>query len=294
MTNEKKPSTDELYAQKQWSDNLQFSRKAMDESKKKTGQIEKPAAPKQPVQMTRTSGQANPLDKYVNDMNKEITRMADGVGQRMDQVGKGLSHSVKRMVKPVGNTVNDVAETAAESLKAMGTGIGKAMLTEFTSVIRNIGDKVSVSKRPEDVPAEALAEPEVEEEQQALPVRSFETHFGHLLEQKIFFATIHSRPFLTERDIEAYRPGDAQQAYEWMTRAMEEIRNCAPYGQKLPTPKKGPYMGNPMYDILTNIRYEDVEAFLHFVINRPQPFQQKALKLSEAFATWVHKGAPER
>ncbi|MEZ0368402.1 MAG: hypothetical protein ACAI44_04860 [Candidatus Sericytochromatia bacterium] len=297
MTEEKKPSTDELYAQRQWSDNLSFSNKAMDESKKKTGQMEKspPAKPAEPVRMSRNSARAGQLDQYVNDMNREINRMSDAVGERMDHVGNRLSHSVKRMVKPVGNTVNEVAETAASSIKAMGTGIGKAMLTEFTSVIRNLGDKVSVNKRPPGPPVEIVAElPEENEVAPALGVRSFSSHFGNLLENKIFFSTIHGRPFLTERDIEVFHPADAQQAYEWMTRGLDEIRNCAPYGQKLPTPKKGPFMNIPMYDVLRQISYEDLEAFLHFVLNRPQPFQQKALKLSEAFATWVHKGAPER
>lgn len=296
MTNEKKPSTDELYAKQQWSDNLSFSRKAMDESKKKTGQIgPPPPAPK--ARMSRTSAKAGQLDQYVNEMNREINRMSDAVGERMDHMGKGFTHSVKRIVKPVGNTVNEVAGTAAESIKAMGTGIGKAMLQEFTTVIRNLGDKVSVPGKPAaDSLFEGPTEAEAAETEMApaLNVRTFQCHFGTLLEQKIFFGTIHGRPFLTERDVEVYRPGDAQQAYEWMTRGLDEIRNCAPYGQKLPMAKKGPYMNIPMYDVLMQISYEDMEAFLSFVLNRPAPFQQKALKLSEAFATWVHKGAPER
>lgn len=296
MTEQKKPTTDELYRQQQWSDNLSFSRKAMDESKKKTGKIENTPVPK--ARMSRTSRAAGQLDAYVDEMNKEINRMSDAVGERMEQVGKGITHSVRRIVKPVGNSVNEVAGTAADSIKAMGTGIGKAMLTEFTSVIRNLGDKVAtpnsvrrsepslfVDEAETDIPAAELSP--------ATHVRTFACHFGTLLENKIFFATIHNRPFLTERDVEVYRPGDAQQAYEWMNRGLEEIRNCAPYGQKLPTAKKGPYLNVPMYDVLMQISFEDLEAFLHFVLNRPLPFQQKALKLSEAFATWVHKGAPE-
>ncbi len=303
MTENKKPSADELFAHRQWSDNLSFSNKAMDESKKKTGQYEEEPPPKPKsvqsrstaVPQARMSKGGNQLDQYVTDMNKEINRVSDAVGERIEHVGKGLSQSVKRLVKPMGNTVNEVAETAAESIKSMGTGIGKAMLQEFTTVIRNLGDKVAVNSKSEaeTVSAEE-ALPEAEEAAPALNIRTFKTHFGTLLEQKIFFSTIHSRPFLTERDIEVYRPGDAQQAFEWMNRGLDEIRNCAPYGQKLPTPKKGPYMNIPMYDVLKQISHEDLENFLHFVLNRPQPFQQKALKLSEAFATWVHKGAPER
>lgn len=298
---QKKPSTDELYRQQQWSDNLSFSRKAMDESKRKTGQIDNtpaPALPTPKARMSKTSSKAGQLDQYVNEMNREIGRMSDAVGERVEQVGKGLNHSLKRIIKPVGSTVNDVAGTAADSIKTMGTGIGKAMIQEFTSVIRNLGDKVAVPNSTRRQPSLFDEQPADEEiaaadNNPALNVRSFHYHFGILLEQKIFFCTIHNRPFLTERDIEVYRPGDTQQAYEWMTRGLDEIRNCAPYGQKLPMAKKGPYMNIPMYDVLMQISYEDMEAFLQFVLNRPLPFQQKPLKLSEAFATWVHKGAPE-
>lgn len=289
---EKKKSTDELYADKQWSDNLSFSRKAIDESKKKTGQIDTPAPKPAPPRNVRPIG--GPLDKYVNEMNREINRVSDAVGERIDSAGKGLGQTVKRMVKPVGKNLGDVTEAAASGLKNMSTGIGKAMLQEFTSVIRNVGDKVSVKGAQGEAPAVEVAQIEEAEAAPAISVRSFTTHFGTLLEQKVFFSTIHGRPFLTERDIEVYRPGDAQQAYEWMTRGIDEIRNCAPYGQKLPTPKKGPFSHMPMYDILRDINYDQMEQFLTFCQNRPQPFQQKALKLSEAFATWVHKGAPER
>lgn len=307
MSNERKPYTDELYAQRQWSDNLSFSNKAMDESKKKTGHLpEEPPAPaaankagaaykksQEPVRMSKKTARASQLDQYVNDMGKEVHRVSNAVNQRMDRAGSKFSESMKQIVKPLSNTVNEVAETAAESIKLMGTGIGKVMLQEMTSVIRNIGDKVAVNTP--HVEGVTPVEEVVEDPTPALPsVRTFKTHFGTLLEGKVFFSTIHSRPFLTERDIEVYQPGHEQQAFEWMTRGLDEIRNCAPYGQKLPTPKKGPYMNIPMYDILREITYDDLEKFLLFVSNRPLPFQQKPLKLSEAFATWVHKGAPEQ
>ena len=314
MSKEKKPTTDELFARSQWNDNMAFSSKAIDESKKKTGYLEsekKPINPKGPT--------TKPLNNYVNDMNQEINRMSDAVGNRMEHVGKGISRSFSKIVRPLGKSVNHVADSASEGLKSMSNGIGKAMLQEFTSVIRNLGDKVS----PETVSTDSDVPPEEYDQDPAVPSHSplaatplsqtfksvdgpvrpalpeadvpkFEYHFGTLLEQKVFFATIHNRTFLTERDIEQYNPEDAQQMYDWMTRGVDEIRNCAPYGQKLPIPQKGAYMNIPMYDILRQVDHEDIEKFLRFVFNRPQPFQQKALKLSEAFATWAHKGAPER
>ncbi|MBF2052676.1 MAG: hypothetical protein IGS03_04325 [Candidatus Sericytochromatia bacterium] len=315
MTKPKKPSTDELYAQSQWSDNLSFSRKAMDESKKKTDKLASPhqASPASPAAREAASESEERLEQYVNEMNQEIHRMSDAVGERMDDIGSKLNRSFGKIVKPLGKSVHYVADSASESVKNMGSGIGKAVLQEFTSVIRTLGDKMAPpgSKAaaapeptsPEPIPRAGATGPlgtaplppplPVSKLPEApTDVPRFEYHFGKLLQQKIFFSTIHNQPFLNERDIEAFRPEDPVQIFEWMERGVEEIRNCAPYGQKLPTPQKGPYMNIPMQDILLQVNTDDLSQFLRFVCNRPQPFQQKALKLSEAFATWAHKGAP--
>lgn len=310
MTKPKKPSTDELYAQSQWSDNLSFSRKAMDESKKKTDQLPPPPSPAAREILDENKER---LDQYVNEMNQEIHRMSDAVGERMDDLGSKLNRSFGKIVRPLGKSVNYVADSASESFKNMGSGIGKAVLQEFTSVIRTLGDKMAPAggknpATPEPSTAEPIPRagatgplgtgplppplPVSKLPEAPAEVPQFEYHFGTLLQQKIFFSTIHNQPFLNERDIEAFRPTDPVQIFEWMERGVEEIRNCAPYGQKLPTPQKGPYMNIPMQDILMQVSTKDLSHFLRFVCNRPQPFQQKALKLSEAFATWAHKGAP--
>lgn len=293
MSNPKKPSTDELYADRQWRDNMSFSRKAMDESKRKTGQLEEGSAP--------ATGPLKPkppsLGKYVNEMNQEINRMSDAVSNRLDNLGSKLTKGFGRLVKPIGQSVTEVADSAAEGLKTMGDGIGKAMIQEFTTVVRNIGDKVAVPQKPQaELPASEEEAPGTGA--LALPAANvnlapLDWHFGKILEKKIFFSTIHNRPFLTERDIQAYHPDDLQLMHDWMKRGLDEIHNCAPYGQKLPTPQKGPYTGIPMYDILLQVKLNELQRFLGFVYHRPQPFQTKALKLSEAFATWAHKGAPE-
>lgn len=317
MSKPKKPSTDELYAKSQWSDNLLFSRKAMDESKKKTDKLDALAAE---AEIASSEEQHDRLDQYVNEMNQEINRMSDAVGERMDDLGHKLNRSLGKIVRPLGKSVNYVADNASESFKNMGSGIGKAVLQEFTSVIRNLGNKMAApgdkqtDKQGQYTPTQPLSAratgtgslgtgslgtgplppplpisklPEAPED-----VPRFEYHFGILLQQKIFFSTIHNQPFLNERDIEAFRPDDPVQIFEWMERGAEEIRKCAPYGQKLPTPQKGPYTNMPMQDILLQVTPRDLSQFLRFVCNRPQPFQKKALKLSEAFATWAHKGAP--
>ena len=288
----KKPGTDELFAQQQWSDNMRFSRKAMDESKRKTGHLEEEAvAPK----VTPQSSGTQPLDKYVNDMNQEISRMSDAVGNRLEDFGGRLSRSFGRLVKPLGKSVTNVADSTAEGIKTMGDGIGKAMLQEFTTVVKNLGDKVST--RPVEAPEASLETAPEQAHSEHIPadqkpqgplnpapglkqvtsaaslappasdpnLKPLEWHFGKVLEKKIFFSTIHSRPFLTERDIQNYHPEDLDLHHRWMQRGIEEIRNCAPYGQKLPSPGKGRYMNIPMQDILQTVNLEDMQYFLKFV-----------------------------
>lgn len=304
---------------------MRFSRKAIDESKRKTGHLEQEqaiaaAAAAAAANVPQASG-TQPLDKYVNDMNHEISRMSDAVGDRLEDFGGRLSRSFGRLVKPLGKSVTNVADSTAEGIKNMGDGIGKAMLQEFTTVVKTIGDKVGHRSQSDSPPAntletDSLADSDRENRPRgplnpgprlnttdlsaklpalnlAQDLAPLNWHFGKVLEQKIFFSTIHNRPFLTERDIQNYHPDDLALHHQWMQRGIEEIKNCAPYGQKLPSPAKGRYLNIPMQTILETVSIDDMQYFLEFVYHRPQPFQTKALKLSEAFATWAHKGAPE-
>lgn len=257
------------------------------------------AAP--PPQQPLPSGKQTPsirshgphLDHYVSEMNQEINRVSNAVGSRLDNLGDRVSDAFRRLFEPLAETLMGLAEALAQALHKITVGLIKALLQELTFVLRTLTDKLldgnhSSSSRSATPMTQSPSPTENYDEQ----IPSFRAGFGQLIELRIFFSTIHNRPFLTEKDIREFRPGNKRQEYEWMTRALEEIRNCAPYGQKLPTPTKGPFMGVPMHDILRDITYSDLENFLIFVSNRPQPFQQKPLKLSEAYATWAHKGAP--
>lgn len=253
-----------------------------------------PQGPSRPVKNS-----TNHLDHYVSEMNQEIDRVSNAMGNRLDNMGDRISHSFQRLFEPIVDTAMGLADALAQFFHKITVGFVKAIVQEFTFVLRTLTDKLlGGSRKPSPPPVQAhislgtgpLMTPEPDESQ--LP--SFRSGFGRLVEQKIFFSTIHNRPFLTEKDVRELRPGNKRQEYEWMTRAIEEIRNCAPYGQKLPAPPRGPFMGIPMHDVLREITYSDLESFLVFVSNRPQPFQQKPLKLSEAYATWAHKGAPEQ
>ncbi|PIQ24733.1 hypothetical protein COW36_23445 [bacterium (Candidatus Blackallbacteria) CG17_big_fil_post_rev_8_21_14_2_50_48_46] len=246
----------------------------------------------------RNSQSPNHLDHYVSEMNQEINRVSDVVGNSLDSLGDRISDAFRRLFEPIAQTLMGLAEAFAQTLHKLTVGLVKAILQEFTFVLRTLTDKILGGKRVAQAPtftepARGTAQLSAVAEEDDSKIPSFRSGFGTLVELRVFFSTIHNRPFLTEKDIRDFRPGNKRLEYEWMTRAIEEIRNCAPYGQKLPAPPKGTYMGIPMQDVLRNITYSDLESFLVFVSNRPQPFQQKPLKLSEAYATWAHKGAPD-
>lgn len=253
-----------------------------------------PQGPSRPVKHN-----TNHLDHYVSEMNQEIDRVSNAVGNRLDNVGDRISHAFQRLFEPIVETVMGLADALAHFFHKITVGLVKAIIQEFTFVLRTLTDKLlgggrKAHSRPAQAQVSLGTAPFVESEPDDSQLPTFRSGFGKLVEQKIFFSTIHNRPFLTEKDVREWQPGNKRQEYEWMTRAIEEIRNCAPYGQKLPAPPRGPFMGIPMHDVLREITYSDLESFLVFVSNRPQPFQQKPLKLSEAYATWAHKGAPEQ
>lgn len=330
MPQKKRPNTDEIYARSQWSDNMALSREALHESQKKhtrhlpvsqekpaagaahpTSQLKTPpplpeappvgasapppavakgAAPTSHRSLTQKHPTAQ-LDHYVSEMNQEINRVSEAVGSRLEHWGDRMADAFRRLLEPLAETLMGLAEALAQAVHTITVGLVKAILQELTVILRTLTDRVFGSNQANSTgssPPQSTPSPEEDQ------IPTFATSFGQLLEMRIFFSTIHNRPLLTEEDIRQFQPGNKRQEYEWMKRGLEEIRNCAPYGHKLPTPTKGPFMGIPMAEVLRNVTFSDLENFLCFVKNRPQPFQQKPLKLSEAYATWAHKGAPTR
>ena len=340
MSDKKRPNTDELYTSSQWSDNMSFSREAMTESQKKNApRLPVPAESAEPSQAkalppplptTRTKSPPPParasaplvapgsttpaksapprkhttdhLDLYVSEMNQEISRVSDAVGNQLDSLGERVMGAFARLFEPIFHSVTGLAEALLQMLHTITIGLMKAVIQEFTFALRTLTGRAVrqpqaaeplVSAVPEPDPQPAVSQKITASLNQDHQVPAFRTNFGTLVQLKVFFSTIHNRPFLSEQDLRDFHPGNKRLEYEWMTRAIEEIRNCAPYGQKLPVPPKGPFMGIPMHDVLREVTYSDLENFLSFVSHRPQPFQQKPLKLSEAYATWAHKGAPD-
>lgn len=79
---------------------------------------------------------------------------------------------------------------------------------------------------------------------------------------------------------------------ELLKRAIKEVNECARLAKSLPSPTKGRYVGQEMEEILKNAQISDFKLFMQYVYTHPKPFIERRLRLSEAFATWAHKGAP--
>lgn len=102
--------------------------------------------------------------------------------------------------------------------------------------------------------------------------------------------------FLNIKNVAIYdvnkRDFTVEEEQELLEIAIKEINNCARLAKSLPSPTKGKYVSRPMADILENAHMSDLKMFLQYVYTHPKPFIERQLRLSEAFATWAHKGAP--
>jgi hypothetical protein len=112
--------------------------------------------------------------------------------------------------------------------------------------------------------------------------------FGELASQGIVFLNIKNTPMydLNKKNF------SIEEEQEMLDNAVQEINNCAKLAKSLPSPNKGRYINKSMLEILENAKMEDLKAFLQYVYTHPKPFIDRQLRLSEAFATWAHKGAP--
>ena len=75
--------------------------------------------------------------------------------------------------------------------------------------------------------------------------------------------------------------------------ALWAIRECAQRAGAIPPAQEGPYANLPLTDVMNNITFHDMQAFLRYVKAYPGNYVSRNLKISETFATWVVYGAPQ-
>lgn len=112
--------------------------------------------------------------------------------------------------------------------------------------------------------------------------------FGELSKKGIIFLNIKNNRMYDQTQ----RGFTVEEEHNLLETAIKEINNCARLAKSLPSPTKGRYVNMNMEDILSNAGMDDLKAFLQYVYTHPKPFIERQLRLSEAFATWAHKGAP--
>jgi hypothetical protein len=119
------------------------------------------------------------------------------------------------------------------------------------------------------------------------PAPALELGFVSLFQQGIRFLTVRNLPLVNPEHV--HLP-DAEAIV--MARAILEIQGCAQLAGALPPTDKGPYAGRSIAEVMALVDRREVLAFLAYVITHPKPFLDRQLKLADAFATWIHKGAP--
>jgi hypothetical protein len=121
----------------------------------------------------------------------------------------------------------------------------------------------------------------------AAPTPAPDLGFVSLFQQGIRFLTVRNLPLVNPEHLQL---PDAEAIV--MARAILEIQGCAQLAGDLPPPEKGPYAGRAIADVMALVDRREVIGFLAYAIAHPKPFLERQLKLADAFATWIHKGAP--
>lgn len=73
----------------------------------------------------------------------------------------------------------------------------------------------------------------------------------------------------------------------FIANTLEDVRKCIKFVEQFPPPTKGPYAGRQLREIFTQVEERDIYFFLHYIKQKPELFQNKNFKFSEAFASWV-------
>lgn len=293
----------------QWSDNMAFSREAKNKSQQRqTQQLPPPMPVEAPEHIAHPTGQLTPsqgsrplgtkdsgdLNTYMVQMNQEIGRVTQVVGGKVEHLNQKVMGRVERLESSVTGFLGGFTGSIQDKMQE----ILKKVVRNVTYMLRSILNRTLPPASDYTHSPSQEVTYSVQETPYASPppVPTGPTlliTFSNLIEKRVFFKTIHDQLFIEEKDLAQHVAGDYHKELSLMDRAVREIKNSAPYARKLPGPSKGPFAGMPMFDVLSQVDYASLQRFLLFVNNRPRPFQEKSLRLSEAYATWAHKGAPE-
>ena len=138
----------------------------------------------------------------------------------------------------------------------------------------------------EGQPVAESAEPEAPPTAQAKQAK-----FSDMIELNIVFTDNMKKPLYKKQQTMAQKLGAMEEDLIF-SNALLAISECAEFTAELPNPSSGPYAGQKIYDIMSNVTKDDVAIFLGFVKAFPGKYIGKEWKISETFATWLINNAP--
>ncbi|MFN8575229.1 MAG: hypothetical protein U0354_00065 [Candidatus Sericytochromatia bacterium] len=324
MASNRKKVEQPAYNDPGWGDSISVSKKARQELAENAE-----AQESENKQLTEAKGTAT-LKQYTNyskpnvkkTPQKSTTSEYSEMSQQVDQINQEINKAVTEIEGVLERFLNQLMSAINNFFLAFYSLFLKFLLIVFVQPLKNAGKLSSeiinmMNKSLEDLntwlsggksqnnqvrnrkPTTRLEQ----EFESNIPVQKVDSEaerkrkypavfdgirFGELATQGIVFLNIKNSPMydVNKKDF------SIEEEQEMLDNAVREINNCAKLAKSLPSPTKGRYLNKPMLEILENARMEDLKAFLQYVYTHPKPFVERQLRLSEAFATWAHKGAP--
>lgn len=251
------------------------------------------------------------LDTQLDNINKEFGKALDEVesmlGKFLDQIFYALKN-LGLALKSIGLKV--LLLVFVEPLKNMGKFMALFMnlLGDSLNDLNNWLETKETSKKLINSTKEIAKDsgninPLTNQEYSSIPdlksskedyIRNKFPHvfdgiiFSELAKKGIIFLDIKNNPLYDDFP----REFSPEEETNLLDNALKEISRCSALAKNLPSPTKGKYSNRAMSDILEKIQMSDLKMFLQYVYTHPKPFIERKLRISEAFATWAHKGAP--
>ncbi|MFN8673570.1 MAG: hypothetical protein U0457_15975 [Candidatus Sericytochromatia bacterium] len=325
MAGEKKSQKGGAPNDTEWGDSFSVSKKAMKElaeinENKEQEETEETETKKKTTSLREYSNYSAPAKKTAKVIKNTTEKKAapseakNELNQQLDNVNTEINKAITEIESTLEKFFSQIVTELKNFFLAIYNLFLKFILLVFISPLKNAG-KFSimflelVNKSIEDFndylsgPNKKKQEKEVKKgkttnlKESAAPEKPAEKPKNIYLEGIVFSELAQKGiVFLNIKNNELYDPSVTmltdQAEEELMKRALKEVNDCARLAKSLPSPTKGRYIGQDMEEILKNAQIGDLKLFLQYVYTHPKPFMERSLRLSEAFATWAHKGAP--
>ena len=222
-------------------------------------------------------------DEVKKDTKKVIEKEVEKVKEEFQKVEEIVEEAKEELTK-----VKDKIAMQAALLKAKAMEFGIRVFDSVLTFAKDFALRIRFKKKKEkpEQSSENITKAPIKPEQtknKKIP----KIKYGSLLAQGINFLTYDKRPLADSRD------SGAILEEIFMANTIADIRYCIKYVTDLPFANKGIYANRPIVEIFEHITPEDINNFLYYVSNNPEPFVGNNYKFSEAFATWIIRKSHE-